>query len=313
MINSHPTLNEYFIFLEKERRGTVKISTERTVRERFKNISGFIPEASKKTLGETELQKITRYEILSLKQSLSERLCSSTTNASIGLLRSILNDAVNDRIIGINPCNGIKALKRREEKPGNTIHRALSIKETEVFFECASGSRYLNLFKILILTGLRCGEAGALKKRDISEGVLRVRRTVIKAAGGLRISDCPKTASGNRNIPITKGIGSVLSDQLKKAEEYCSETLFFSRYGGLISSDYINKEIKGICKTAGIEPFTAHAFRDTFATRAIESGMNVKTLQEILGHSSYGITMSLYVHVMPETKRREMEMVKTGI
>lgn len=60
---------------------------------------------------------------------------------------------------------------------------------------------------------------------------------------------------------------------------------------------------------AGIERFTAHAFRDTFATRAVESGMQAKTLQEILGHADIGITMNLYAHVMEDTKRRQMAAV----
>ncbi len=307
------TLNEYFDIWERERRGTVKLSTERTVHERFKSISRFIPEGSEITLGESELENISRYEILSLRQNISKRMCSSTANASISLLKSILDDAVNDGIINKNPCYGIRSLKRREEKSGNTIHRALSIKETDIFFRNAADSRYLNLFKALILTGIRCGEAGALRKRDLTDGILRIRRTVIKTAEGLKISERPKTASGNRDIPITGTIRKVLFDQIKKAEEYHSDTLFFTRYGGLICSEYINMEIRKICKAAGLKPFTAHAFRDTFATRAIESGMNVKTLQEILGHSSYGITMSLYVHVMPETKAKEMALIKTGI
>ncbi|MBR3401765.1 MAG: tyrosine-type recombinase/integrase [Parasporobacterium sp.] len=59
-----------------------------------------------------------------------------------------------------------------------------------------------------------------------------------------------------------------------------------------------------------IEPFSSHAFRDTFATRAMESGMNPNTLKEILGHSSIKITLDLYAHVMPNTKAVEMANVK---
>ena len=73
------------------------------------------------------------------------------------------------------------------------------------------------------------------------------------------------------------------------------------------------REIKKICKAAGIAPFTAHAFRDTFATRAIESGMNPKTLQEILGHADISITMNLYCHVMEDTKVRQMNNINIAI
>ena len=65
-----------------------------------------------------------------------------------------------------------------------------------------------------------------------------------------------------------------------------------------------------MCKLAGLEHFTSHALRDTFATRAIESGMNPKTLQMILGHSDISMTMNLYCHVMEDTKSEEMKNIK---
>lgn len=85
--------------------------------------------------------------------------------------------------------------------------------------------------------------------------------------------------------------------------------IFTSPESTLLNTTCVNREIGRICKTGKIERFTAHAFRDTFATRAIESGMNPKTLQEILGHADIGITMNLYCHVMDDTKVKEMNMV----
>ena len=68
-----------------------------------------------------------------------------------------------------------------------------------------------------------------------------------------------------------------------------------------------------VSKRAGIERISTHALRDTFATRAIESGMNPQTLKEILGHASYSMTMDLYAHVMGETKTREMNLIKISV
>ncbi len=71
-----------------------------------------------------------------------------------------------------------------------------------------------------------------------------------------------------------------------------------------------DREINRICKRTGIEKFTMHALRATFATRCIEQGMDFKSLQEILGHSDYGLTMNLYGHVVDDTKRKAMERLK---
>ena len=85
------------------------------------------------------------------------------------------------------------------------------------------------------------------------------------------------------------------------------DLIFKAPERGLLMATPLDREIKRICKAAGIEPFTMHAFRATFATRAIESGMNPKTLQEILGHSNFNITMSLYGHCLTDTKKQAME------
>ena len=88
-----------------------------------------------------------------------------------------------------------------------------------------------------------------------------------------------------------------------------NDYLFRAVEGGLLSATPVDREIKRICKVTGIEPFTMHAFRATFATRAIESGMHPRTLQELLGHTNINLSMSLYGHCMEDTKKQEMEAI----
>ena len=88
------------------------------------------------------------------------------------------------------------------------------------------------------------------------------------------------------------------------------DCLFKSPNGGLLSVTQLDRDIKRICATAEIEHFSMHAFRATFATRAIESEMSIKTLQELLGHTNYNLTMSLYGHCMTDTKKEAMENLK---
>ena len=107
-----------------------------------------------------------------------------------------------------------------------------------------------------------------------------------------------KDLFGHRNITNFPGVD---------IEE---EPIFRSIHGKVLATNQVDYRIGRICDRAGIERFSAHALRDTFATRAIESGMAPKTLQEILGHSNISITMNLYAHCMEETKRNEMMVVK---
>ncbi|MBO7611271.1 MAG: tyrosine-type recombinase/integrase, partial [Elusimicrobia bacterium] len=85
---------------------------------------------------------------------------------------------------------------------------------------------------------------------------------------------------------------------------------------GQILREYtVNREIKRICNTAGIDVFTCHSFRNTFATRYIEQKPgDYKILSEILGHKDISITLNLYTHVMKENKTKSMEsfIIKIG-
>ena len=90
--------------------------------------------------------------------------------------------------------------------------------------------------------------------------------------------------------------------------------LFCNEKGGPLSRERVQVEIERIIKrirAAGYEfdRITPHIFRHTFATRAIEAGMQPQVLKTILGHSSLAMTMDLYSHVLPDTKAEEMEKI----
>lgn len=311
--NSRITLEGYFRQWELTRKGTVRQSTERTVSMDFKRIA-LCETGEGKTLGKTLLRFVDKSMVLNAQRQLAEKVSSASVNNSVSLLKRICDDAVTDGILVQNPCITIKALKRIEPQAKDTSHRALTQKETRLFFKHARGSHYYDLYLFLINSGMRCGEAAALYTGDVAGGFIRVRRSIIRVSSGYRIGEDAKTTAGIRDIPCTDVLKALILRQVRVLTEdtgYCGNNvpLFYSPKGKLIIPSNVDTDIRKICGKAGIVPFTSHAFRDTFATRAIESGMNPKTLQEILGHSSYGITMDLYAHVMPSTKVREMKRI----
>jgi integrase len=233
-----------------------------------------------------------------------------------------MNDALKERVIDYNPCILLKKLARTEERARDTHHRALSIAEQKAFFDCelCKQSYYYNVFRFAVSTGMRIGEIGALKNSDIRGGIIHVERTITRAeAGNYIIGESAKTEAGRRSIPMNEQIKAIVAEQRElntlldgKALSF-DNLLFRAPERGLLMATPIDREIKRICRACGVEPFTMHALRATFATRAIESGMNPKTLQEILGHSNFNITMSLYGHCLTDTKKQEMDNIIIAI
>ena len=318
------TISEYFEGWIKAKEKTVKETTIRTNKILFKIASGIVIDGNGNTFGNLKIVDIEAQNIRDVQDKMIQAGKSTrTVNDTVSLIKGILQCAVDvDRIITWNPAAGVKRIRRTEPAARDTYHRALTIEETKAFFKAAKDreSWYYNLYCFLIDTGLRCGEAGAIQNSDISGKVIHVSKTVTRTAEGTyRIGDEAKTKAGTRDIPIRPLARQAIDGQreinrlLNNGITGINDTLFKSPRGYLLSDTVVNQDIARICKAAGIEKFTAHAFRDTFATRCVESGMQPKTLQEIMGHTDIAMTMNLYAHVMEETKVSQMQAVKIAI
>lgn len=97
-----------------------------------------------------------------------------------------------------------------------------------------------------------------------------------------------------------------------KSTEF-SDLVFLREDGTPMKNCAYDSRLSKLCRRVGIEHFSVHALRHTFATRCIESGMKPKTLQMLLGHSNIGITMDLYVHVLDDEKEKEIECVERSL
>ena len=313
-----PTLDEYFREWDQSRIGTVRDSTIRTERYIYR-IAADAKLSCGKRLGQLRLTELERQHISEAQALLSQSYSVSSVNRGISVVRAMLESALEERRIAWNPAKGVRMLKDAKKPPRETIHRALSLEETEAFFRAARkrGSWYLNLYSFLLNTGCRFGEAGALRQEDIADGIICIRRTLTRTIDGhLIIGGDTKTAHSARRIPARREALAAVQEQLRlnrlffDGADEAQTPVFRAPKGGLLGARSVKKDIDLICLDAGIDRFSAHAFRDTFATRAVESGMQPKTLQEILGHADIGITMNLYAHVMEETKRSQMAAVE---
>ena len=88
------------------------------------------------------------------------------------------------------------------------------------------------------------------------------------------------------------------------------DNVFLCKDGTPTKNSAYDSKLFYYCDKAGIERFSMHVLRHTFATRCIENGMRPKTLQMILGHSNIGVTMNLYVHVTEDEKTKEIRSIE---
>ena len=156
---------------------------------------------------------------------------------------------------------------------------------------------------ICLYTGLRVGELLALEWADIdfSKNELKVSKTCYDK-GRARITTAPKTTSSVRVIPIPKQLVPIL----KQRKKQCKSQYVISENGTYISIRSYQRSFELLLKRLGIPHQGFHSLRHTFATRALECGMDVKTLSEILGHKNATVTLNRYAHSLMDHKRDMM-------
>ena len=165
---------------------------------------------------------------------------------------------------------------------------------------------------ICLNTGLRIGEICALKWEniDLENKVIYVRKTLQRVYTEKRkntkiIIDTAKSSKSIRNIPISNKLYKVL--KLLK-EKYKSDDYFLTgKSNKYVEPRSLRRIYKRILIKTEIKEYTFHALRHTFATECIEVGMDVKSLSEILGHSSTTFTLDRYVHSSYKKKKKYLE------
>ena len=264
--------------------------------------------------GNIKLQKLEVVDVRKLQNVLAEQFTTRTVNDTISFLKQGIEAAVNERLINWNPCRAVEALRRTEEAARDTTHRCLDRDEVEAFLEHAKESRYTRLYSLLLQTGLRIGEATAFSPSDVHGDQLNVHKTVTREETGYIVREQTKTEAGRRVVPLTEQARTAIKAEMKIQERLTGSVridapVFQNSQGGLIVDSVVNEDIERVCKRAGIEKFTAHAFRATFISRCVESGMNIKELMEIAGHKDVKMTLALYAHSNTESRTESLKKV----
>jgi integrase len=266
--------------------------------------------------GDMDIKNITQVQtqkFLNDKKNLSPK----SLNLIVILLNNTFKHAIANNLIRNNIINDVKIPKSTyKEKKIEVFTR----EEQKLYLEAASNSFYNLLFITALSTGMRVGEITALKWKniDLNKNIIHVTnstRLVMKydEDGNMieneLVTGDTKTKSGRRDIPISVSLSTSLKKYKLSTGSNDKDYVFKNTKREQIKYDSIAKAHKLICKKAGIRIVTFHCLRHTFATRAIESGIDYKTVSEILGHSKPSTTINLYVHSTNDSKREAAELI----
>lgn len=223
-----------------------------------------------------------------------ERKSNSTINHTLTIIRQALRKAYQLRMINVLPVFETLELPRSSARRVEAFTQA----ETErLINELLQPGRYNDVFLFLLVTGVRVGEALALRRSDVSfkERSITIERTNYRGT----IQE-PKTSAGFRTIPITAEARYVLRRRFWRT----SEDLLFN-----FSYSTLRGAFKRVCERAEVAPRGIHALRHTYATTALRSGVSVKTLSALLGHSSTSITLDIYCSIELTDKQKEADKI----
>ena len=269
-------------------------------------------------LGHKNLTQITAADLRDLYHTLLEHgrlkprpgqspgLSPTTVHSIHTTLHQALQAAVEQRMIPDNPA--------MRAEPPKIIHRAMNIlteEQMERFLaETNRDIVWRDFFYTELTTGLRLGEICGLMWSDFDErkGTLRVCRTLRKEKGGRLVAGDTKTYASTRTILLPSRTAERLADRKKRSY---SPWIFPNplQPEAPLNPSTAYRQRKKFLADAGLPDLRFHDLRHTFATHALASGVDAKTLSGILGHTKASFTLDTYTHTTGDLQKRAAEII----
>ena len=259
------------------------------------------------SIGEIPLNKLTQSDLQKFYADLKKNGRKSKverygTGVSDRLVRSChatcrtaLQKAVDEKLISVNPAIGCKLPPKKAQEM-----QVLTHEEMRRFLIQSKQDDFYELALLELATGMRRGEICALKWSDLDfeTGALRIQRQAYHVDHGVVISE-PKTKQSCRSIILPPSVLNVLR-QYREAVD--SEWMFPSpvKEGEPLNPNGVYRKMVKILDRAQCKRVRFHDLRHTFATTALEHGMDIKTLSAIIGHVSSATTLDIYSHITDE-------------
>ena len=332
----HVTLNEMFTLWCQVKRG-LKNNT-------FENYKYMYNIFVWPTFGKSRISTLKKSDVKRFyNQLVDDRQIKASTMENIHtVLHQVLQMAVDDNYIRSNPSDGVLKELNQSHVFKTEKRRGLTKPEQELLLDYLKNHQIYNhwypIFAVMVGTGLRVGEVAGLRWCDIDleEEIIDINHTLVyydhrdpsSKQGCYFNVHTPKTENSKRQVPM---LGFVKEAFLMEREHQKSmgiecrvtidgytDFIFLNRDGGTFYQGTLNKTIRRIIRDCNDEVlqkgeedpvllphFSCHSLRHTFTTRMCEAGVNIKVIQDALGHADISTTLNIYADVTKDLKKKE--------
>ncbi len=289
-----------------------------------------------KALGHIRMDKLTPHHIQKFIVDLTEcerfdtpkkhggKLSTKTIKLYKSFVSTICDYAVKMQIIKENPCKNVTIPKVvTPEKDYYSVEEAQRLLE---LFEQEPDENYMFVcfYTVAIYTGFRLGELLGLEWKDIDfdENVLSVKRTSLYTKEKGIYTDTPKTASSIRSLKVPQGVMDCLvkwknlqdAQREKLGTQWIETDRIFTKWNG----DYLCRAAPShffhkFCDRTGMRYVSCHSMRHLNASLLVNAGVDVKTVQSCLGHSTPTTTLQIYLHTFQSAQARAMDAVAEAL
>ena len=295
-------------------------------------------------LGKARVSTVKKTDVKRFYNMLADErgLQASTIDSVHTVLHQVLDMAVDDAYLRVNPSNNVLKELKQSHAFKTEKRRGLTMPEQELLLDYLQRnhtySHWYPIIAVMVGTGLRVGEVTGLRWCDIDldEGTIDVNHTLVyydhrnsEGKKGCYFNiNTPKTKAGVRQVPMLDFVKEAFiqeRDYQRANDIQCSVTIdgytdfiFVNRFGNTQHQGTLNKAIRRIIRDCNDEVllkeeddpvllphFSCHSLRHTFTTRMCEAGVNVKVIQDALGHADISTTLNIYADVTKELKKNE--------
>lgn len=300
----------------------------------------------KPSIGKSKITSVKKSDVKRFYNYLVDQrgLQPSTVDGINNVLHQLFDMAVDDMYIRINPAtNVLKELKKSHAYKSEQRH-ALTKDQQNLFLSFLKShniySHWYPIFAVMVGTGLRVGELTGLRWCDIDldNDYIDVNHTLIyfshriekSIKGNYYTINKPKTVKSERQIPMLDFVKEAFmmeKEYQKLADIKCqsvidgyTDFIFLNYEGNVQNSQNLNRTIKRVIRDCNdaeflkdenpkvlLPNFSCHSLRHTFTTRLCEAGVNVKVIQDVLGHTDITTTLNIYAEATKDMKKKAFD------